>query len=138
MFEHYQCFRCGSKDADIFDYPSESEDYTESTIICKECGTMHDVAVSIPIESKGMLEEPAGFDGICPVCGSYLILSGNNMLSELYEEEDYPEEDDAITMNCVCPNCGASVNVIPVKPSDEHNFNFFQTNEAATQNQENG
>lgn len=126
MFENFKCLRCGGNNIDIIDYPLDIVDGNDYTIVCKDCGTSYYISVPVPNESNGMLDHPAGFDAKCPVCESYLILSGNNTLSELYGDDDIPLEDDAITMNCTCPNCGTFMDVIPVKPSEEKNYNFFQ------------
>ena len=126
LIEHYKCFRCGA-DIDKADIDEEEyDDSTEIVIRCKECGTSHELSIPKEYDGQGFLTDDCGYCQKCPVCGSYLILSSNNMLSELIGE-DLPEDQDAMTENSTCPNCGTYIMAIPVPPSEEANYQKFNT-----------
>ena len=42
------------------------------------------------------------------LCGSELILGGNDMISDVDETVESLSKDDAMITNAVCPKCGAN------------------------------
>lgn len=44
----------------------------------------------------------------CMLCGSELILGGNDMISDVDESVESLGKDDAMITNATCPKCGAN------------------------------
>lgn len=131
------CIRCGHP-LTVMD---DDDDFVRYE--CTHCGIIYD-AVAADKESRDNLsywndnieevnDEFHGYDGKCPICGHWLIVSGNFDRSEMIGDVDTTKldehgcyEDDTIVDDCVCPHCGTMLVVIPPKPSDESRYDYYK------------
>ena len=76
---------------------------------CPECGRTIMVAKpETPVE--GCPDEYHGYDARCPLCGHYVVWSGDFMRSEVLGDCD--DEHDSLAAEVVCPNCGAEITIV--------------------------
>ena len=136
-----RCIRCG----EVLETRYE-DDELYPDMICPKCGHVH--LFQIPDEEyrneyhyfneevEGVKDEFHGYYGKCPICGNHLIISNNFMRSEVLGDVEGPEdengllEDDTMTEEVMCPNCGTSVSLIPPKPSEYNNFPLYSVEDA--------
>lgn len=64
----------------------------------------------------------------CFRCGHDLIIGGNNMLSEIMDEDDMPEDEDVIVTNMSCPHCGAYYEVYDTPESGKRLYPYWKEN----------
>ena len=81
-----------------------------------------------------------GYDGFCPECGSHIIWSGDFMRSEVWGDVDGEVDqwgcfvDDSLAPNVMCPHCGASIEIVYPKPSEEKNYPYYKDKEGENDN----
>lgn len=130
-FEKPLCIRC----EEPLNLVRKDDDTNEMEFLCPHCGTIelfypcadedrknyafYNEAVKDTLGSCSH-----GYDGFCPQCGSHIIWSGDFMRSETLGDVD-DEDDDSLSSNVICPHCGASIDVIDVKPSEMKNYPAF-------------
>jgi hypothetical protein len=139
-----KCIRCGETLDPLYD--EEFDDEYTTNLICPNCGCIHLTSFTDDTEDyhyfnkevEGMKNENHGYIGLCPVCRNHLIIVNNFMRSEVLGDIDGPVdqygifEDDSMTEEVTCPNCGTYVSLIPPKPSEEGNYPFYKEIEEET------
>lgn len=117
----------------------EKEDYEDGIVVhhykCEYCG-LEEEAVTPPWEEQ--LNYPAysgqpddgpgvshGYPGLCPECGHHIVWGADFMASEILGEE-IPEDDDSLAPHVFCPHCGAAIQLIYPRPSEEKNYDYYK------------
>ena len=134
---------------DAYMYPDfDEEGYSGSVVeyTCPKCGAHHSVT---PVDPEDKDNYPAfnenlekdfvdcghGYDGECPLCGSHIVWSSDFMRSEVWGDTETFDEngekivdefgcdvDDSLVTYVSCPHCGAYIEIVDAKPSEEKNY----------------
>ena len=141
-----KCAACDHELEVMTEYQWDEEDNMK-TYICPHCGRIYDVELTVDEDKQyyhhynddvncTISDENHGYEFKCTECGHYVIITNNFMRSEVYGDVDEEETDengllmdDAIVDILHCPNCGASITVVPPKPSEEKNYPAYNNNE---------
>ena len=146
-----KCIRCGHELIFLNDLSFEEaindSDFEEAALkmyYCPHCGIDYEVGIhgeeyrnefhhyNKDVECN-VSDEFHGYEGRCTECGHYVIIMNNFMRSEIcgdVDEDDVDEngiaKDDTICDILFCPNCGADITVIPPKPSEEEEYEWYK------------
>ena len=151
MDNNAKCIRCGNTLVLIndmsFDEAINDSDFDEASLKqynCPYCGIDYEIGIHGEEYRNryhhynkdvncDVSDENHGYEGRCPNCGHYVIIMNNFMRSEIcgdVDEDDVDEngiaKDDTICDILFCPNCGADITVIPPKPSEEENYDWYK------------
>lgn len=147
--EKQYCMRCDAELVEIpkedYVYPAYYDDECSGSIAefkCPKCGTYYTVTgvaeedkenypAYNPELEETFVDSHHGYDGLCPMCGSHIVWSGDFMRSEVWGDtevldaegnpihDEYGGDiDDALVSEVSCPYCGAYIEIVEAKPSE--------------------